>query len=569
MDRDMQHCKRVDLASQCSRPGNTVLQAALVGLATLGVVLIILVFKDGHAQDRPAGDVLAKLNLFQSWEKPDLVMVLTGEQHGYVQPCGCTKPQYGGLTRRYNLFQALWQRGWPTVAFDLGDIPSKDVGPQTLLKYRYSMMALEKMHYGAVSFGLMEMKLPLFDALAETLNHPSPKVLSANLIRKENQGAMYTGTVFDFELIKSKEKVKAPLVGVVGIGGKTLEGKDSTVQFAKETPEVLVNDLKIARKEGAALFVVLYQGSVADAKVCATWCQKQHLADSTIPRIDIILCLSEDPLPPARPLIVDDTQIVTVGHKGQYVGVIGVFRSTNPQRAYDLHYQLVHIDPEFETPEGKEKTNELNRLLEQYAREVKDDNYLAKYKQTDHELQVYFAKEKNRPEYVGSEKCQSCHQHAYKVWEKSEHARAYKTLVDAKNPSLRQYDGECVKCHTVGFGYKTGFQDEKTPPPSIADLKGVGCESCHGPASLHVAKPHNVQYSQALNKFKYRGNGPEPAAANVQRMNHMGDFCQKCHDMENDNHFAINKAWPKIEHMMSPGPAFANPGPQAAPPRKD
>src|SRR5438552_2331167 len=147
------------------RPGHTVVQASLIGLATLAclgsVALIVAVFRDGHAQDRGpqptgGGDVLAKLNLFKNWEKPDLVIVLSGEQHGYLQACGCTEPQYGGLTRRYNLFQALWHRGWPTVAVDLGDIAAEKPGPQVLLKHRYSMMALEKMRYGAVSFGKLE-----------------------------------------------------------------------------------------------------------------------------------------------------------------------------------------------------------------------------------------------------------------------------------------------------------------------------------------------------------------------------------------------------------------------------
>jgi len=41
---------------------------------------------------------------------------------------------------------------------------------------------------------------------------------------------------------------------------------------------------------------------------------------------------------------------------------------------------------------------------------------------------------------------------------------AYESLVKAKNPSHRQYDPECISCHVVGFGYKTGFTDEvKTP----------------------------------------------------------------------------------------------------------
>src|SRR6516162_2374211 len=36
-----------------------------------------------------------------SWkeQKPELVIVFSGQQHNYEGPCGCTNPQYGGLER--------------------------------------------------------------------------------------------------------------------------------------------------------------------------------------------------------------------------------------------------------------------------------------------------------------------------------------------------------------------------------------------------------------------------------------------------------------------------------------
>src|SRR5262245_31839701 len=81
-------------------------------------------------------------HLFSGWGSPELVLLLSGQQHGYVLPCGCSDPQYGGLERRYNFLQTLKGRGWPVVALDLGDIPQLQ-GPQHLpnvqglLKYVY------------------------------------------------------------------------------------------------------------------------------------------------------------------------------------------------------------------------------------------------------------------------------------------------------------------------------------------------------------------------------------------------------------------------------------------------
>src|SRR5262245_51001753 len=125
--------------------------------------------------------------LFRGWPKPDLALVLSGEQHGYLLPCGCSRPQYGGLERRYNLIRLLRGQGWPVAAVDLGDVPQNE-GPrklpnvQGLIKYRYAMEAMDRMGYLAVGLGEYEAGLSLFSVLAEyALNYKTPRVLAANL----------------------------------------------------------------------------------------------------------------------------------------------------------------------------------------------------------------------------------------------------------------------------------------------------------------------------------------------------------------------------------------------------
>src|SRR5262245_66463268 len=46
-------------------------------------------------------------DLFKGWKKPDAVIILAGQRHGYVLPCGCSSPQVGGVERLYNLVQAI------------------------------------------------------------------------------------------------------------------------------------------------------------------------------------------------------------------------------------------------------------------------------------------------------------------------------------------------------------------------------------------------------------------------------------------------------------------------------
>ena len=157
------------------------------------------------------------------------------------------------------------------------------------------------------------------------------------------------------------------------------------------------------------------------------------------------------------------TMIVSVGHKGRYVGIVGVYGGKARGQPVQLRYELVALDPEYETPPGKDAENPIHALLQKYAEEVKKGNYLAQY---DHkgkypEVQVEFP----QATYVGSEKCKTCHEAAYEIWAASPHPHAYETLVNkAKRPNLRQYDGECVVCHVTGFRFVSGFTDEQHTP---------------------------------------------------------------------------------------------------------
>ncbi len=195
------------------------------------------------------------------------------------------------------------------------------------------------------------------------------------------------------------------------------------------------------------------------------------------------------------------------------------------------------------TPKDKEKGHKIVELMEQYTAELKKEHYLEKVQGMKHVLQV--AVPGVEPTYVGSEKCAKCHKSAFKIWAKTPHAQAYQTLVDAKRPSLRQYDPECIVCHTVGFGYQTGFTTaDKTPL-----LLNVGCESCHGPGSEHVKNKDAQVWHGLMNPWKAPAN--ETPAAKDKRLLRVDLFCQKCHDIDNDvtwAHGGFGKKWPKIAH---------------------
>jgi hypothetical protein len=507
----------------------------------------------------PPPDVKLPAHLFRGWDKPDFILVLSGEQHGYLMPCGCSHPQKGGLERRYNLINLLEAKGWPAIAADLGDAP-QDKGPadlpniQGLIKYRYSMAALKTMRYAAASFGTFENKLSLDRIIPEwALNEPQPPLLAANFAHKE--GA-YKSEVHSLACVEKAGLI----VGVAGLVGpmvhEVIEKTDPSFAFAPGS-KTLPRVLKEMEEKKTDLRVLVFQGSLVHG-MKGRKPEVRELVDA-FPQFDVILCLTESDPPPSRPTMIGKTMVVTVGYKGQHVGIVGVWKTANPAKPFDLKYQLVELGEDFLTPNDAVAGHPIIAVMQQYKQELKDQNYLAKYPQVAHPNEIAVGKG-SPPRYIGSDSCKGCHGDAYTKWEKTPHRHAYQTLVDAKNPALNQFDPECIVCHTVGFGRKTGYRDEATTPKLI----NVGCESCHGPGSEHRAaeqlltegkpSPLSQAWRDVMNPWR-TPDGPEPANQREKRLLRADTFCRTCHDTDNDVTWintreskAFDRKWLKIWH---------------------
>ncbi|MHB1425002.1 MAG: multiheme c-type cytochrome [Gemmataceae bacterium] len=522
----------------------------LVFVSALGVTGLAYWLKSPNKPESEGKGFPARL--FQGWGKPDLVVVLSAQQHGYMLPCGCSEPQVGGLERRYNFIQRLKAQGWPVVAVDLGDViqktaPANLPNVQGLIKYRYSMMALKEMGYLAVGIGANETCGSFSLASVEgewAASFGQPIVLAGNLKDADSK----------FLFLKPLETRTVPIanikLGVTSIVGPTVAArvKDPSVRFNPSLPSIEAQ-LRKMHQEKVDLPILFYHGLATGNKAEAIACAKYF------PDFPIILALCEEEEPPAHPIAVEHPDkggtpnyVFRLGHKGKYIGVLGVYRNG---ASFHFKYQLVEMSPEYRTPAQEEDAQPIRRMMEDYTRELKHKDILKDYTQNPslHSLQAMDAVPDLRnpgngvPTYIGSQACGKCHEHAYEVWKASKHSHAYKSLVEAKHPSLRQYDGECIVCHTVGFGYKTGFTNEKDTPL----LENVGCESCHGPGSLHARNPENQQWRERMNMpwldARKKGNVPAKNLA-------IEKFCVTCHDIDNDVtwvHGIHNKKDPFVE----------------------
>jgi len=85
--------------------------------------------------------------------------------------------------------------------------------------------------------------------------------------------------------------------------------------------------------------------------------------------------------------------------------------------------------------------------------------------------------------YVGSKVCGECHQSQYETFLKyAKKAHSYKSVEKMKKGLTPKEIKGCYRCHTTGYGEPGGFVSEEATP----HLKNLGCETCHGPGSLHV-----------------------------------------------------------------------------------
>jgi hypothetical protein len=122
--------------------------------------------------------------------------------------------------------------------------------------------------------------------------------------------------------------------------------------------------------------------------------------------------------------------------------------------------------------------------------------------------------------FVGNASCESCHEEAFGVWKASKHSHGYETLEKLG----KQYHLDCVGCHVTGYGRPGGV----CRVDKVEGRKDVGCESCHGPGSIHADEP---------TKTNIRTRADEA-------------LCVTCHNPENSPYFNFASYLPKV---LGPG----------------
>lgn len=435
---------------------------------------------------------------------PRLRLRLSGGLEGKLEPCGCASGQLGGLPRR-----AFYLQQDPTYDLLLeGGNTVKDGSPLELEKLATALAALDLRGYAALGLGPRDLLLPL-DDLAGYLSMYRLTPLASDLVEKAP--AAEPGARFPHQAFRDHDGPARARIAAL-----TLELPEGP---ARERFTLLPPDQAwqkaMADCPSDRLRLLIVHGLAEQVRAAARY----------TPTPDLVIGVSEAfSDPPHEAENVGAVPVVFTGTRGRMLLDLTLTR-TAAGAAQVTRYQVIPLEGSKSAP-GAREDRETRALLLQHRQVVKEMG-----------LREALADRKPDPQgrtYVGNAACADCHEDAMRIWQKTKHGKAWETLVKAEQGTkygwpVTNYP-DCVGCHVVGYGNKSGF----VSPEKTAHLADVGCEECHGPGSAHVDARVN----------------DKPAAQGTPGW--LGDVsvqtCMRCHDAEQSPGFVYGERWKAIEH---------------------
>jgi hypothetical protein len=476
------------------------------------------------AADPMAG---AEPETYKTWDTPTLTLVFTGNQHGYIEPCGCTglERQKGGVARRYSFLETLKEKGWTVVPMDVGN-QVRRFGQQATIKLQQSARALTEMNYQAVGFGPEDIRLGVGDLLAVAASDSPEDALyvSANVV------------LFDPEMLPQTKVVEQNgiKVGVTSI----LDPDKLTVDPGEE---VIISDMVPSAK---AAIKALSEKS-PDFKVLMFY-GKEESAQKLVrkaPGFDLVVVAGGYGEPTYQPATINgsDTKMILTGAKGMYAGLIGLYDKPSadaPASKPAMKYARVALTHEFADAPA------MRGLMKDYQDQLESIGLdgLGLMPPIPHS---------SGNKFVGTATCGKCHTEALEVWEGSPHAFATDSIVEPpeeRGDVPRHFDPECISCHVTGWNpqeyypYESGY----TSLEDSQHLLGNGCENCHGPGAEHSA-------AEAEGSVVTRELRDQLREAMRLPLDKAREKCMECHDLDNSIDFHEEDAfedvyWPQVEH---------------------
>ena len=343
--------------------------------------------------------------LFQGWPKPAAVLVATGMQMGYLEPCGCSgkENQRGGLSRRDSFLKMLRAKGWNVVPLDVGG-QVRRFGKQAEIKFQRTADALKMMHYRAIALGEDDLRLPA-NALTAAVADNLDTFVSAN------------AALFGFDQkypprfqVFTAGKLKFGVTAIIGdTAQRGINNDDIKFKPAAEAIHDVLPELKKAHCDHSILLAH------------ATLKESEALAKK-FPEFDFVITAGGASEPPREPEIVagTKTRLIEVGQKAEYANVVGLF--DNPKQP--VRFLMVPLELRLGEAE------EMHQLMASYQDQLKQLGLSG--------LDITPSLHPSGHRFVGSKVCGECHTKAYAIWEKTPHAKALRDTGESQAaPAIR------------------------------------------------------------------------------------------------------------------------------------
>ena len=424
-----------------------------------------------------------------------LTIHFTCDVHGRLVPCGCFSGQMGGLTRIATLLRDAPSSG-ETLNVDVGNA-LEGVADYQVIQHRYLLRAFHEMGYEAANLGHAEAQLSAAQLRELKTASPVP-LLSANLLDRAANAP-----IFDAYRIIRRGALRIALVGVMD---EHLAAENLGQGLAIEPMEATLTRLLPTLQKNADFIVLLAFADEARLH--------QLARDFYEPQVILGGKVSQ----PAQQLERENRSLILyTTNQSRALGSLTLkFAGRKKISAASGEVRLVSDD----IPED----SVIRKLADEYRTEIRRTKL--EIDDPTHLQRDLVPGVKIAARYAGSESCVECHTTAGNAWHVSRHARAFEALL--RNSA--DGDPNCIGCHTVGFGTPSGYRRE------FGDTKliNVGCESCHGPGSIHVEQ----RRAGTLVTAHFRPLGA-------------GD-CRGCHHGEFSRPFDWPAFWPQIQHAREP-----------------
>ena len=495
-----------------------------------GLVLLAALAGCSRKESRPPEPTPAQAAAAQA---PGAILLFSASLQGYLGPCGCSENMRGGIARTAAQVREAGQGALPVLYVDGGNslfgdttLPPEQV-PQEERKARALAEAFKGMGVAVSAVGELDdaqgpefrrsLGLPTLAPGGErvlragarqvgVVNAANAEQLHQTAIEAREAGATFVVALFQGTVPEAQKALAQPEPGVDLVlatrAASEFEGEQNT-QTRDAVPVVALQSkgrslLRVDLAYGATPGRFSLQRTAADAeKEAASIERRLELLDSEInlpgvdPQLKQLKQKKREELVQRRQTLLT-TPVATGGEGDRFTLRFIPLESTLPS------------DPQAQ------------KVVNAYDADVGKMN-LAWARTNGQDCP---APAKGQAAFVGNTACAECHQESFPVWEASKHASAWKTLEEVG----KQFHLNCTGCHVTGWREPGGV----CRLDKVAGREAVGCESCHGPGSLHAE---------------------DPSKANI--LAHPGQaVCVTCHNRENSPHFDFAKYLPKT---LGPG----------------